>query len=150
MSFFRLIFFVAALACSVAWADSKTPPISLEVVAREGVLHMRLTNTSDRRISIYKGSLPWAHGILGIHLDAFAGYHAPRELEQIMIPAHDYNVIELEPQQSIDGSKKLATFFPEFATYFKKEPIMIFWRHRPVTEEPPDLPMLHGLVVLLP
>ena len=66
MLIFRTILVAAALVCTAAQALEKTPPVSLVIVAREDVLHMRLTNNSDRRISTYKGALPWATGLLGL------------------------------------------------------------------------------------
>ncbi|WP_431113046.1 hypothetical protein [Variovorax paradoxus] len=147
---FRIILVAAALVCTAAQALEKTPPVSLEVVAREDVLHLRLTNNSERRIGIFKGALPWATGLMGIRLYGFVGLSRPRELEQLFLLGHNLDVIEIRAAESIDGSVDLKGVFPDFSSHFKKELIMIFWRYKPVTEELKDMPVLHGLVVLSP
>ncbi|WP_431113197.1 hypothetical protein [Variovorax paradoxus] len=150
MLIFRITLGAAALVCTAAQALEKAPPVSLDVVAREDVLHMRLTNNSDRRIGIFKGALPWATGLMGIRLYGFVGFNSPRELEQLFLLGHSLDVIEIEAGKSIDGSVDLKGVFPDFSSHFKKDPIMIFWRYKPATEDLKDMPLLHGLVVVVP
>jgi hypothetical protein len=112
-------------------------------------LNLKLTNQSDKVLSVYEHSLPWK-GLHSITLVAVETDNlGSRVLDKVdYIDDPGPGITQIKPGQSLTGQIILPKRFPDIVASLKRHDVIVFWTYQVVPVEGVDAPRSIGWVMV--
>ncbi len=121
-------------------------------IISEDIISVSLANKTGRTITMQKGNLPWMQVSLNMRMYGFEDIKSPRPLKRFQPLGHDYRLIEIKPNGTIQGEMDVNHLFLDMKRARNEGDIFVFWFYSPFTltedGEGGRLPAVNGMFVI--
>lgn len=115
------------LLAQPALAEGLKYSLTLDFDATTAEISTRLTNQSDRPITLKEDELPSSLDVFGIRLHAFTDTKELEPVPILWLIAHNPRKVTVAPGEFLEGVINARRLFRDYCDLLKESPVLVFW-----------------------